>query len=57
MLAHRPRRWPNIETTMGECLVFAGMCSTLVVYEMGSFKTNENEKRDTIIQIMYLDCR
>ena len=25
MLAHRLRRWPNIETTLGECPVFAGM--------------------------------
>ena len=25
MLAHRLRRWPNIETALGECLVFAGM--------------------------------
>ena len=24
MLAHRIRRWPNIETALGECLVFAG---------------------------------
>ena len=25
MLAHRLRRWPNIETTMGERLVLAGV--------------------------------
>ena len=25
MLAHRLRRWPNIETALGECPVFAGM--------------------------------
>ena len=25
MLAHRLRRWSNIEPTLGECLVFAGM--------------------------------
>ena len=25
MLAHRLRRWPNIETTLGQVLVFAGM--------------------------------
>ena len=24
-LAHRLRRWPNIETALGECPVFAGM--------------------------------
>ena len=24
MLVHRLRRWPNIETPLGECLVFAG---------------------------------
>ena len=24
MLSHRPRRWPNIVSTMGERLVFAG---------------------------------
>ena len=24
MLVHRLRRWPNIETVLGECLVFAG---------------------------------
>ena len=24
MLAHRLRRWPNIETASGECSVFAG---------------------------------
>ena len=24
MLAHRQRRWPNIETTEGQCHVFAG---------------------------------
>ena len=24
MLAHRLRRWPNIETALGECPVFAG---------------------------------
>ena len=27
MLAHRLRRCPNIETTMGECLVYAGYFS------------------------------
>ena len=26
MLAHRLRRWPNIETALGECPVFAGSC-------------------------------
>ena len=25
MLAHRLRRWPNIEPTMGQCIVFAGL--------------------------------
>ena len=25
MLAHRLRRWTNIETALGECLVFAGL--------------------------------
>ena len=25
MLAHRLRGWPNIETAMGECSVFAGL--------------------------------
>ena len=25
MLAHRRRRWPNIETALGECPVFSGM--------------------------------
>ena len=25
MLAHRLRRWPNIETALGESLVFAGL--------------------------------
>ena len=25
MLAHRRRRWPNIETALGERLVFAGL--------------------------------
>ena len=25
MLDQRPRRWPNIETALGECLVFAGI--------------------------------
>ena len=25
MLAHRLRRWPNIETALGEFIVFAGM--------------------------------
>ena len=24
MLGHRLRRWPNIETALGECPVFAG---------------------------------
>ena len=24
MLVHRLRRWPNIEPTMGQCIVFAG---------------------------------
>ena len=24
MLGHRLRPWPNIETTLGQCLVFAG---------------------------------
>ena len=27
MLAHRLRRWPNIETALGECPVFAGWAS------------------------------
>ena len=27
MLAHRLRRWPNIETALGECPVFAGKLS------------------------------
>ena len=25
MLVHRRQRWPNIETTLGECPVIAGM--------------------------------
>ena len=25
MLDHRLRRWPNIETILGECVVFAGV--------------------------------
>ena len=32
MLAHRLRRWPNIETTLGECLVFAGISFQSLVY-------------------------
>ena len=30
MLAHRLRRWPNIEATLGECLVFAGFWHAIV---------------------------
>ena len=29
MLVHRLRRWPNIETTMAQCLVFAGSKPTM----------------------------
>ena len=25
MLVHRLRRWPNIEPTMGQCIVFVGL--------------------------------
>ena len=28
MLVHRLRRWPNIEPTIAQCLVFAGMSVT-----------------------------
>ena len=31
MLAHRLRRWPNIDTTLGECLVLVGMGGGLLV--------------------------
>ena len=31
MLAHRLRRWPNIGTALGECLVFAGNNTQKVV--------------------------
>ena len=30
MLAHRLRRWPNIEPTHGQCFVFAGNVSPIV---------------------------
>ena len=30
MVAHRLRRWPNIETALGECPVFAGNVADLV---------------------------
>ena len=29
MPAHHPRRWPNIGQTLGRCVVFAGLTSTL----------------------------
>ena len=32
MLGHRLRRWPNIEPTMGECLVFDGQHSAPLQY-------------------------
>ena len=31
MLAHRLRRWPNIETALGECPVFAGLLGNFFV--------------------------
>ena len=31
MLAHRLRRWPNIETAMGECRVFAVLLNDLML--------------------------
>ena len=36
MLAHRFRRWPNIETAVGECPVFAGY--TTVMFETASLR-------------------
>ena len=35
MLVHRQRRWPNIEPTMGQCTVFAGIapwCDVLTLH-------------------------
>ena len=34
MLAHRLRRWPNIETALGECVVFAGLQCQMAVLIM-----------------------
>ena len=34
MLAHRLRRWPNIETALGECPVFAVNCVPIILPEM-----------------------
>ena len=35
MLVHRLRRWPNIETTMAQCLVFAGY-EAITMWNKGS---------------------
>ena len=36
MLAHRLQRWPNIETALGDCLVFVGVL--FMHSEMPTFK-------------------
>ena len=38
MLGQRQRRWPNIETTLGERLVFAGY--DLLTHHVCAFKTH-----------------
>ena len=42
MLAHRLRRWPNIKTPLGQCIVFAGipLCVTVTVIMVLNVMTN-----------------
>ena len=50
MLAHRLRRWPNIETALGECPVFAGIvvvmpqlqCLSVVELKWNEYKIINN---------------
>ena len=36
MLAHRLRRWSNIKTTLGQCLMFAGVFSQLMSSQLST---------------------
>ena len=46
MLAHRLRRWPNIETALGECPVFAGITTASLSYKF------VDTKRELIIGML-----
>ena len=34
MLTHSPRRWPIIETPLGDCTVFSDCCIMLVTFKI-----------------------
>ena len=44
MLAYRPRRWPNIEPTLSECLVFAGLVYDGTEEGLASAQTSQQTK-------------
>ena len=37
LLAHRLRRWPNIETALGECPVFGGQVLTMRIFLLQAY--------------------
>ena len=42
MLTHSLRRWPVIETTLGDCTVFSDCCIMLVTFKIPAPKTPDN---------------
>ena len=42
MLTHSLRRWPVIETTLGECTIFSDCCIMLVTFQIPASETPDN---------------
>ena len=53
MLAHRLRRWPNIETALGACLVFAGIIISEIISNIQNICVWE---RNTILYFINVLC-
>ena len=48
LLVHRLRRWPNIETTLGEYLVFVATCSIGHYLNISNFVRNDTTHRNRV---------
>ena len=57
LLVHRLRRWPNIETALGECLAFAGWCLKQRYANFKSMFSQHPRRCTTVVPALVLCVR
>ena len=56
LLAYRLRRWPNIKTTLGQCLAFVGrtvLANTKHLYNICTTSAQRLRRWSNIVQMLY----